>query len=367
MAYSFKHVTIYAFDIHPAVSFLKDPSRDYLQSNFEFLKSRDAYEHLYWSDQPVQTASFTFKGLSSNNLKKSHFWKSFGNISISNGRPDIWHLQMPFADKHVKTNLKLDYDIPGVSITVVPSVYLSALGWSVNLKMDLEGNIKKSLLIDFVGWLTSGEKSDFSFKIGSDLKTPKEVFRFFNNLIQEEVYKKENPPHPGMKIIRQLVISVNSYEGDITRYPEMPTDEKALMRSILFGRNIDPLVLAKEESNFPLTKTFITTSGTNFALTHFEQGTFIFLQREANNREPVNKAYKRKVACFAANCKHCLMISYLLWQFYTQSGNQVVETDLGKLKTTIPQTLKSLPENFSNLFCKNLFLQHKGIAGLLQV
>lgn len=363
MSYSFKHVTVYVFDVHPAVSFLRDPSQDYLQSDFDFLKSRQAYETLYLSGQEVKTSSFTFKGLSQRELQKSHFWKSLGAISSHKGQPDLWQLQMPFADKRVKTDITIEHAIPGISISVTPSVYLSAIGWSVNLKIDIEGAIKKSLLTDLTGWLSGTDNTGFSFKIGQELKNKKEVFRFFNTRIQEEVYKKETPPHPGMKIINQLVISINSYAGDVTKYSDLPTDERALMRSILFGRAIDALALAKEENNYPLMRTMITTSGTNFVLTHFDQGSFIFLQREAKSPQAM-KGYKRKVACFAANCKNCLMTSYLLWQFYTQSGNQTVATDLGKLKPTLPQTLKLIPDNYNNLFCKDLFQQHKGLSGL---
>jgi hypothetical protein len=362
MAYSFKHVTIYCLDIHPAISLLKDPTKKYFQNEFDFLADAVAYETAYLGGKQVRTASFVFDPLPAHELKKSHFWKSIGSIQSKNGQPDFWGLQMPFVGNLGKADLKLNHQLSDVRITVVPAIYLSAIGWSVNLKIELKGNIKKSDLIDFVGWLSRGEGKNFSFAVGADLKDKKEVFRFLNNLVLSEIYKKENPPHPGMKIISHIVISINSFDGDITGFPDMPSDEKALMRSILFGRNIDPLNLSKEDSNSPLVKTQITANFVNFSLTNFEVGTLIFLQREARNHQPVNKENKQKVICFTENCKNCLMTSFLIWQFYSLSGQSEVDNDLGKLKKNLALMLKQIPENFPNLFCKNLFLQHKQLA-----
>jgi len=359
MAYSFKQITIYAFDIHPVVSFLKDPSKTYFQPAFQFMGDKAQYQQIFLSGKPVQTTSFLFSGLPAQERAKSHWWKSYGDIDKKNGQPDIWHLQMPFVDRHFKTALTVSHDLPGVTISAFPSIYLSAIGWSVNLKIILRGDIKKADLVRFVGWLDRGNTPGLTFNLGKDKK---EVFRYFTNLLLQEVYKKEEPPHGGMKIINQLLISLDSYEGAVTAYNGMASGEKALMRSILFGREIDPLQLATEERNAPLMHTQISTSGGNFSLTNFEKGTLIFLQREAKTEKPINREHKRKISCFAENCKNCTMMAYLLAEFYTKTAGATVTSDLGFLQGQLPQILKGIPLNYGNLYTRNLFAQHKGLS-----
>ncbi|MGB8193295.1 MAG: hypothetical protein WCF67_15300 [Chitinophagaceae bacterium] len=361
MAYSFKHVTIYLFDINPAILLLEENSKGYCQTNFAFLENAEDYRNKYLANQPIETPAFIFSCLPNFDIDKSHFWKQFGRIKPKDGQPDFWSLQMPFVGRY-KQQVELDHKLEGVAITVRPSIYLSTLGWSVNLKIDLRGNIKKTDLVSLIGWLSRGDGRSFSFRIGSDAMDKKQCFRSFNNLIAEEVYKNGTRPVPGMKIINQFVISINSFEGDIIPYDEMPSYEEALMRSILFGRQVEVPELENDKRKYPLTVTQISTNLVNFALTNFEQGSLIFLQREAKMRGPEDKEHKRKVTCFAENCKNCLMMSYLFWQFYTQSGTSAGVNDLAALKTSIPQTLKLIPQMYTSAFCKNLFLQHKGLA-----
>lgn len=365
MAYAFKHVTVAVLDIHPAISLAKEPTKDFLQANFAFLKSKALYLQQYWSATPVNTASFTFKGLPEKHLAKSHFWKSLCDSRSAGNRPDVWALQIPFAGRYVKADLQLVHPFGGVTCSVVPVIHLCTIGWSVQFKIDVEGAIKKPLLIDLLGWLSGTTNPGFSFRIGQQSLTVKEAFRYFNNLLLEEVYQKGIPPHPGIKIIRQQVVSVNTYEGSVEAYNGMPSDEKALMRSLLFGRDIDPLDLSRDELNYPVTRTIISGAGTNFALSNFERGSLIFLQREANNPHPINREHKRKVVCFSNNCRNCLMIAYLQWQFYTQTGGVTVSNEWTDLRKDVLLTLQSIPVNFSNTFCKNLFAQHSGLAALV--
>ncbi|WP_276485671.1 hypothetical protein [Paraflavitalea pollutisoli] len=366
MAYAFKHITVAAFEIHPAIALVKAPQKNFLQTNFAFLTSKSAYAQQYWTAAPVTTASFSFKGMPARQLEKSHFWKSLCDSRSAGNNPDVWALQIPFVGRYQKADLQLHQEAPGITCSIVPMIYLCTMGWSIQLKIDVEGDIKKAQLIDLMGWLAGGANGGFSLRIGTATMTVKEVFRHFNNLVREEVYVKGTQPDGGIKIFRQQLLSVNSYEGSMEAYPKMPSDEKALMRSLLYGRSIQPLNLVQEERDYPVTKTIISGSGVNFALSDFERGTLIFLQREANNPHPVNRENKRKVVCFASNCKNCLLLSYLMWQFYTQSGSAVAGSVWAGLRDDVLLTLKSMPVNFSNTFCKNLFAQHSGIAGLLK-
>jgi hypothetical protein len=55
------------------------------------------------------------------------------------------------------------------------------------------------------------------------------------------------------------------------------------------------------------------------------------------------------------------MMTYLLAEFYTKTTGATVDTDLGFLQGQLPLVLKGIPVNYSNLYCKNLFAQHKGL------
>lgn len=365
MPYSFKQVTIYVFDIHPAVSLLRDPSRSYMKPEFSFLATPAEYEQAYLGRKTVKTASFTFEPLPVYEQEKSHFWKSYGAIRLKEGKPDVWGLQLPFADTRVKAGLSLEHKLPAVTIKVIPAVYLSTLGWSTQLKLQLKGEIKKTDLIDLVGWLSRGGEKPFAFKMGDEPTDKKEVFRFLNNKVLEEVYLKGTPPHPGMKIINQVIVSLDSYEGGVTSYPALPSGDKALMRSLLFGQPVDPVDLDTLDKTLPILKAYITPNGVNFALLNFEQGALLFLQREAQGAPNQSNEDKRKVACFAENCKNCLVTALLLWQFYSQTGTAVVDSDLGRVKAGLPAIIKALPENYTSLFCTNLFQQHKGLTAMV--
>jgi hypothetical protein len=143
----------------------------------------------------------------------------------------------------------------------------------------------------------------------------------------------------------------------------MPNGEKALMRSLLFGRDTDPLNLAGEESKWPLLRTQISRSFNNFALTDFQVGTLIFLQRLAQIGGRNDRRKKRRAQCFAENCKNCLATAYLIWQFRTESADTAAKGDLAQLRADLAQTLKGIPRQYRNVFCKNLFANHSGLNG----
>src|SRR5207253_6443245 len=103
-------------------------------------------------------------------------------------------------------------------------------------------------------------------------------------------------------------------EGGAVPYGEMPSDEKALMLSLLFGEEIDPTQMKEKQQKYPITKTYISSDEKNFALSNFDHGSLVFLQKEGKVLS--DRKSKAKVRCFAANVKNCVMQSFLLWQFY---------------------------------------------------
>jgi len=361
MAYTFKSVTIYFFDIHPVATLLQSPAASCFQPGFSFLGDAQAYEQQWLKAAPVTTKSFAFDPLDKYELEKSHFWKAYGGIITDSGHPDYWRLQLPFWGRVQEGGFMLNHSLPGVTITAIPSVFLTGVGWSTQLKIRIKGDIKKADLIALVGWLARGEGTGFSFTAPGGAKDRKGVFRYFNDRMFEEVFPPGKPPHPGMKLVSQFVISLSGYEGDITAYNAMATDEKALMRSILFGRSIDPVDLAKEEAARPLLKTQMSTSDMNFTLTNFEYGTLIFLQQAARLQQPPNRANKRKVECFAANVKNFLMMMHLLSQFGGLPGLPAPASDLGNRQQALAAVLAAIPKVYSNLFCQSVYKNHKAL------
>jgi hypothetical protein len=364
MAYAFKSVTLYSFDIHPIAALLQAPAASCFQPGFAFLGDAQQYEQQWGKGTPVPTQTFVFDPLDPYELEKSHFWKAYGTITTTGGHPDYWRLQLPFWGRVRDGGFTLNHSLPGVTITAIPSVFLTGIGWSTQLKIRVKGEIKKADLIALVGWLARGEGAGFSFTVAGGAKDRKGVFRYFNDRMFEEVFPLVTPPHPGMKIVNQFVISLNGYEGDSTPYNAMATDERALMRSILFGRSIDPVDLAKEETSRPLLKTQMSVSDMNFTLTNFDYGTLIFLQQAARRQQPPNRANKRKVECFAANAKNFLMMMHLLSQFSGLPGQPAPASDLGNRSIELAAVLAAIPKVYSNLFCQSVYKHHKALTAI---
>ena len=364
MPYNFKHVTIEIFDIHPIAALYKAPAQSCFQPAFAFLGDEPQYEQQFLKRTPVQTNSFVFTPLPVYEQEKSHFWIGYCAIATKSGRPDYWRLQLPFYGRVRDTGLTLNHPLQGITVSAYPSVYLTGIGWSVNLTVEVRGDIKKADLIALVGWLSRAEGEGFSFTAAGGANDRKSLFRWYNDRILEEVFPKAQPPHAGMKIVNQFVISLNTYEGDLKTYQAMPTDEKALMRSILYGRTVNPEDLAKEQANRPLLKIQITTSDTNFALTNFDYGSLIFLQREARLKQPPVKENKRKVECFANNIKDFLMTMHLLSQFTRLPGPPAPQSDLGNRPAGLATVLAAIPGYYTNLFAQAMYKNHKDLTAV---
>ena len=368
MSYAFKEMTIYMLDIHPTPALLDKNYEAYIKKDFAFLTDPGTYKSHYSAHQKMLTDNFTFEPLSDHDLKKNHFWKSYLQIWEDNGVYDYWKLQAPFTTSAIKPTIEMNISVPDVVITIYPKIYLSTAGWSTNLKIHVRGSATKSSLIKLLGQVLKGDNNVPPFKIDGVPKDRKDVFRYFNDLVINEVYDTQHPPHSGMKIIRHVVVSLNRYEGEVVPYREMPSDEKALMLSLLFGEEIDPTQMKEKEQKSPITRTYITGDEKNFALSNYDHGSLIFLQKEArvssggSNKSRISKG---KVRCFAANVKNCIMQSFLLWQFYQSAKENGTNTGVLELKKTSKATLKGIPQEFTNVYCKNLFLQHSTLKKLV--
>jgi hypothetical protein len=362
MPYNFKEVTIYIFDIHPAVGLLTNALETAFQKDFGFLAKPEQYEKLYLSNSRLETGNLVFEPLSGYEQTKSHFWEPFKTIWQKDHQPDIWKVQLPFATTQIKADLKLNTQLPGVAATIHPKIYLSALGWATDLKIHLNGDIEETSLISLLGQLMKGSDQVFPLAVNGEPKGRVDTFRFFNDLMRNEVYQPAQPPHPGMKIFRQFVISLDRYEGGQNPYADMTAPEQALMLSVLYGEEIKPADKIKKEKNSPVTRTDISNYGLNFALSNFEHGTLIFLQKLAQEQQTPKD--NKKASCIAANIKNCIMNSYLLWRFYEDGKGENTNAEFAALRNNVGGTLKGIPRAYRNQFCQNLFLQHAALSKL---
>jgi hypothetical protein len=154
------------------------------------------------------------------------------------------------------------------------------------------------------------------------------------------------------------VVSLNNFTGDLTEYKQMSAADQALLRSILFGEDFNALQAIEAQRSAPLTLVEISQPY-NFALTEFERGTLIFLQRDA--QRPDREA---AVHCFAHNVRDALMTIFTLLNFYKDAKSPDPQSTLGILSEQTKNTLCGLREAYPNQLCEFFFLHHNGIKTL---
>lgn len=355
MVYDFKDITISVFDIHTTIDPLRSQPQEYFRKEFSFFTNPVRYHEFSISGQSIKTDTFHFQPLSIRQ-QKTHFWMAYSNI-LHNGAKDPWKLQTPFVSHADKINLRLNMHEPDIKITTRPAIYLSSLGWSTNILIRLQGNIKNRQLIQIMGRLASKELDDTPFVIADKPKTLTETFKFFQNLLLSEVYIK--PPHLGMKIPRHFIVSLNKYNGPRADYKKMENRDKDLMHSILYGKEFGALEEGEEQKKPSLLLTHISVPY-NFALTDFDHGTLLFPQRDA-----LSTKREGSVHCLATNVRDCIMMTYTLLYFYKLSKGFDINTLIGSLRENVRSTLQQLPEKYTNQVCRNLFLNHKFLRTLI--
>lgn len=350
MAFSIKDVLITVFDTHPAINVIAANSPESFKSGFDFLLDETKYINQSGSPKDFPAGNFNLRSLPKKTLK-THFWRGYMNRQPDNP----WKLQTPFVCYPHKVSIKLKDSMSGVSINTKAKIYLSNLGWSTNFSMRLRGEIRKLSLINFIGKLTNRTDNEKPFLVDNREMSLKEAFIHFQNLIIKDIYGENTLPHPTIKIERDMVISLNQITGAITPYENMTSDERGLLRGILFGREIGALQEIEERNKYPLTYTMISQPF-NFALTHFGLGTLIFSQRES-----VNPKKEGEMNCLANNIKDTLMMTSMLLQtfkYVNSSGSPEDRAAVDSILENILENLVCLPKNYPNAFCQNLYLQH---------
>jgi hypothetical protein len=269
---------------------------------------------------------------------------------------------MPFVGYPTQTDVKLvngAFDFTGV---VRPSLFLTALGWSTNLNIRLRGHIKPCHLQRFVALLPS--KFDALFTVNGDSKSLPEVFEFFANCVRKDVYQPDLIDM--LKIKRYLLMTLPQFSGEVRSYRSpipgvkpMPAADRALFHSILKGKAIEVPDLINLENNKGFLLTGFTDSlefdSLDFALTYFDYGSLIFMQKTALADDYERwKLRRRAMQCHSSNIRNYLLMTQMLYIFYRDMKKQASSsTEVNGLRDGIKTTLVNLPSVYTNPFCQS--------------
>lgn len=357
LEYIFHTVDIFVFDVHTTVSPLI--GANYMREGMEFLANEELYKEQHRVRQTVHRDYFKIQSLTYNSKHHNHFWKNYLNVWHQQGR-DYWRLQIPFVceTKDVKLNV---IDIDGdVQISVKPTIYLCALGWSTNLTFRLTGNMNVEQVRSFIGKLRSKNEDDRIFELQEQLLNLSGVFKFFTGKLRETLYKPGTPVLDTTSVHRHIIVSLTNFSGPIYVYKKrwqgvgqrMTNAEQAELHSILRGEEIDVktfahLTIANKYS-------LVHYRGPDLALCYFDIGTLVFLQRSASK-----SGKKMAMHCLASNIRSCTMMTLIFLYFYAQAKKFDASHRLIKdMLEAIKRNLQQLPDKYTNQFCERLYDNH---------
>jgi hypothetical protein len=375
MAYTFRTVNIFAFDLHTTVAPLLNETL--FAEDLRFLFTPEKYHQHYHDEQVVTTASFSISPLEVKELHH-YFWYSYSSIFRLGGAPDFWRLQIPFVCEVKKSPLELDLADPKVTATIVAKIFLSAIGWSTNLEIRLTGEMSSESLVGIVSRLF--QQKEKPYKVDGVPHTITEVFGHFASRLRAELYTQQKPPLDKTTVDKYFVLSPELFSGKIQYYcppnkPDHPApswvgglsgEEKlsqsdhALMLSFLYGQAIS----ISEWYDWSYER-FLHTKmkGPSFALTDYDWGTFIFMQENASEAGAAKK--RDALWCFASNVRYCAMMTAFLLRFHEVSKRAATESVVASLRAAIKIILNDMPIDYPNAVCTNMHRFNRGIKDVL--
>lgn len=367
MAYEFQSIDLSIFDFHMAVSALLNPAS--VRPEFQFLTDPAQYNAQYQSGQPVQTADLMIRPMRWRAFAYHFFWRYYQLIH-QNGQPNFWKLQMPFVCHPTQTEIKLVTGSPDFEGTVRPTLLLSGLGWATNLNIRLRGRMKPSHVQEFVRRLPNRHASPFD--VNGSRKILPEVFESLSALVSKDVYLPNMVE--ALKVKRYLIMTLSQFSGDVSFYrgpfagvKQMPAADRALLHSMLRGTpvGVPDLIKLENEGEFLITRFVDSVEFNNpdFALTYFDYGTLIFMQRTASNTNAAKwKARRGAMRCHMANIRNYLLMTLSLYAFYRDTAKEAATSAKVKdLRDYIKSTLIEMPARYNNPFADSF---HKSYGPL---
>ena len=368
MSYEFQIVDLFIFDFHVPVNALFNATN--MRPGLEFLTDSTKYNAQYQSGTPIDTPTFRFRPLNWRTFTYHFFWKYYQLIH-QNAGPDFWRLQMPFIGHRQATSMKVVTGSSDFDGTVSASVFLSAIGWSTALRIRLRGQMKPSAIQQFVGRLSA--KSAPAFEVNGARRTLPEVFELFTTDVLKEVYQ------PGvidtLKVRRYLVVTPVRFTGDVGFYRvpgarPIASADRAALHAMLKGApvSVSDVVNLETGRKFLITR-FVDAAGASnpdFAITYFDYGTLLFMQRSAQGDDPERwKSRRGAMRCHAKNIGNYLLMTLSLNAFYRDMSQSDTSTPERKaLCDSIRLTLATLPTRYTNQYTQSF---HKSWGPLLKL
>jgi hypothetical protein len=362
MAYEFRRIDMFAFDVHFTLKPLN--TANLLQTQFNFLVDPVLYPKQYAVDAPIETQNFSIRPITRKQRQLDHFWKYYGSSSVIPSS-DAWSLQLPFLCEP-KNALSLIIPPKSFAVTLKPVIYLLPLGWSTNLEFTLEGEADTNELIGFVGAIRSASKRPFQVN-GKDYSLSR-LFELLASQLRRDIFLDPDSAEDVVKTPKHIVISLSQFAGPPVQpyrplYPtgvHMPDADRALLHSILIGEKILIPDLAAREAG----KQFMLTqlNGTNFAVTYFDIGTLLFMQEQAADRER-----QRSIVCMASNIRKFSLSALALLAFYEELEEELkdLQPPDPKLETMLRilrRRLSEIPRKCNSALCRTWYQNYSRLS-----
>ena len=354
MPYQFQRVEIRAFDFHLMLAPLAGGTQP--KAAFNYLVDPNLYNQQYSGAAQTNTTNLSFAPLNWRTLNFHHFWKHYQTIQpAGGGKYDFWKLQMPFIGK-VKQQINLVSGSPNINATAEAGVFLSAIGWSTNINISIEGQLTTAQLSEFVGKLSNKPAPLFAIA-GKQLTLP-ELFEQVANIVLSEVYEPKSID--ALKIKRQLIVCPFEATGLVAHYPagqvaakRISTADRAALHSIIQGAPVSfaDVGVLERDKKFLLTQFH---DGPDFAITYFDKGTLLFMLDTAIDSGAARRALQSKLDCLLTNIRNYLAITLDLYNFcQTTATNPNLDAKTKALRSDLLFTLKAIPQSYSNHFCQS--------------
>lgn len=368
MAYQFQAVDLSVFDYHEMLPPLAAPNL--IKPDFNFLGDEALYNNAYKAVQPVVSPHFEVWPLRWRTLNYHHFWKYYQTIWYPGGQPDFWKLQMPFVCKPTQALVEV---VPGSTDfkgQARASIFLSALGWSSVVDINLRGKMSPEQLRDFVGGLRDQKSPLFRVTDPGAVGQPPQprpaslpqVFQLLSSQLRNDVYVPNLVET--VKVKRYMIITLAQFSGEEVRYylsplsgvKQMPDANRRVMHAILGGAPVPLEELQAMEAKAEGHQRYLLTrfSEADFALTYFNHGTLIFMQQIAHSNGDPSR--RKAMRCHSANIRNYLVMMHALSSFYRDTANEknakIVELR-SYVKTDLDMTAAKFATPFSITFSDN--------------
>lgn len=350
MAYQFDAVDICVFDFH----LMTDPLLGGISTKqtANFLIKPAAYNSRYVSATPLQTARLKFKPLDWRARNYHHFWRFYQTIRVAGSSYDFWKLQMPFLSG-LDVPIKLVSGSITFSGTVRPTVFLNGLGWSTNLDIRLLGQMTSDDVRDFVGRLST--KPAAFFEINGKRMTLPEVFEYVRDIVLNDIYEPKSID--SLKIKRQIVMALAKFIGPTAYYPANQQGKRILradrgsIHSMLLGVPVSFDDVLDLENRSLVTQ---FGNGPDFALSHFDKGTLLFMQTSASAHGYQDRALRSKMLCHLFNIRNYLLMTLDVCSFCGDTKkNPAINASTQILRNDLVKTVQAIPQKYSNDFCQS--------------